>query len=54
MATLLPLYHLAELTRSACLGLLGPGSLGNAAVLAAFAAFFIALSLAGMRRRLVR
>jgi lipooligosaccharide transport system permease protein len=54
LASTLPLYHLAELTRSACLGLLGPGSLVHGAVLAAFAVVFIALSLAGMRRRLVK
>ena len=54
LASTLPLYHLAELTRSACLGLLGPASLGSAAVLAAFAAVFIPLSLAGMRRRLIK
>ena len=54
MATLLPLYHLAELTRSACLGLLGLGSLGHVLFLAVFAAIFLVLALAGMRRRLVR
>jgi lipooligosaccharide transport system permease protein len=50
----LPLYHLAELTRSACLGLLGPSSLWHLLALAACAAIFIPLSLAGMRRRLVK
>jgi len=54
LASTLPLYHLAELTRSACLGLLGPASLGNVAALVAFAAVFLALSLVGMRRRLVK
>ncbi|MHC1791310.1 ABC transporter permease [Solidesulfovibrio sp.] len=54
LAWTLPLYHLAELTRSACLGLLGPASLVNAAVLALFAAVFLPLSLVGMRRRLIK
>ena len=54
LAATLPLYHLAELTRSACLGQLTAASWGNAAVLAAFLAVFLPLALAGMRRRLVK
>ncbi|HML54182.1 MAG TPA: ABC transporter permease [Solidesulfovibrio magneticus] len=54
MAQGLPLYHLAELTRSACLGLLDASSLWHMLALAACAAIFIPLSLAGMRRRLVK
>jgi lipooligosaccharide transport system permease protein len=50
----LPLYHLAELARSACLGLLDASSLWHMLALAACAAVFIPLSLAGMRRRLVK
>ncbi|MEA4856864.1 MAG: ABC transporter permease [Solidesulfovibrio sp.] len=53
-AAAMPLYHLAELCRAACLGRLGLGSLGHAAVLALFLAAFLPLALAGMRRRLVR
>ncbi len=54
LATLMPLYHLAELTRAACLGRLTPASLGSALVLAGFFLVFLPLALAGMRRRLVR
>jgi lipooligosaccharide transport system permease protein len=54
LAALMPLYHLAELTRAACLGRLTTASLGNAAVLAGFFLAFLPLALAGMRRRLVR
>lgn len=54
IAGAMPLYHLAELCRAACLGTLGPGSLVNALVLAGFFLVFLPLALAGMRRRLVR
>ena len=54
VATLMPLYHLAELDRAACLGRLGPGSLGNAAVLAVYFLGLLPLALRGMRRRLIR
>ena len=54
LAALLPLYHLAELSRAACLGRLTAASWGNAAVLALFFAAFLPLALAGMRRRLIR
>jgi lipooligosaccharide transport system permease protein len=54
VAALLPLYHLAELMRGACLGKLTAAAWGNAAVLAAYFAVFLPLALAGMRRRLIK
>lgn len=54
LAAVLPLYHLAELTRAACLGRLGAWAAVNAVVLAAFFLAFLPLALAGMRRRLIR
>lgn len=54
VAAAMPLYHLAELCRAACLGRLNAASLGHAAVLLGFFAVFLPLALAGMRRRLVR
>jgi lipooligosaccharide transport system permease protein len=54
IAAAMPLYHLAELCRAACLGRLNAASLGHAAVLLGFFAAFLPLALAGMRRRLVR
>jgi len=53
-AVMMPLYHLAELTRAACLGRLTAASWGNAAVLVGCIAVFLPLALAGMRRRLIR
>lgn len=54
LAVVMPLYHLVELTRAACLGRLSAASWGNAAVLAVCFVAFLPLALAGMRRRLVR
>lgn len=54
LATVLPLYHLVELVRAACLGQLTVASLGNAAVLVACCAVFGPLAVLGMRRRLIR
>jgi lipooligosaccharide transport system permease protein len=54
IASLLPLYHLVELCRAACLGELNLASWGNAAVLAAFFVVLLPLALTGMRRRLIR
>ncbi|WP_428562923.1 MAG: ABC transporter permease [Solidesulfovibrio sp. DCME] len=53
-AVAMPLYHLTELCRAACLGQLGISSLWNASVLLLVLVVFLPLSLAGMRRRLVR
>jgi len=53
-AMAMPLYHLAELTRGACLGRLDASSLVNVAVLAGCFVLFLPLALAGMHRRLVR
>lgn len=53
-AVVMPLYHLAELTRAACLGRLAIASWGHVAVLAAVFALFLPLAILGMRRRLVR
>lgn len=53
-AEAMPLYHLAELTRGACLGRLDAASWGNVAVLVGCFALFLPLALAGMRRRLIR
>jgi lipooligosaccharide transport system permease protein len=54
LAAVLPLYHLVELTRAACLGQLQLADLGKAAVLVVCCAVFGPLALAGMRRRLIR
>lgn len=54
LASLLPLYHLVELCRAACLGALSAASWGNVAVLAGFFVVLLPLALAGMRRRLIR
>lgn len=54
LAAAMPLYHLAELMRAACLGRLTAGSLGNAAVLTLYAVLFLPLALVGMRRRLIK
>jgi lipooligosaccharide transport system permease protein len=54
IAAILPLYHLVELMRAACLGQLTAASWGNAAVLAVYFVLFLPLALAGMRRRLIR
>lgn len=54
IAAAMPLYHLAELTRAACLGRLTPASLINLAVLTGLLLVFLPLALAGMRRRLIR
>lgn len=53
-AVAMPLYHLAELIRGACLGLLDGSYWTNVAVLVGCFALFLPLALAGMRRRLVR
>lgn len=53
LARFMPLYHLAELTRAACLGRLAAADWASAAVLAAFFLAFLPLALSGMRRRLV-
>lgn len=54
IAAVLPLYHLAELVRAACLGRLSAASLVHALILAAFFLACLPLALAGMRRRLIR
>ncbi len=54
IALAMPLYHLAELTRRACLGRLDPSAWLGLAYLAAVFAVFLPLSLMGMRRRLIK
>jgi len=54
VAHFLPLYHLAELMRGACLGRLTAAAWGNVAVLIGVFALFFPLALAGMRRRLIK
>ncbi len=54
IAAAMPLYHLAELCRAACLGRLSAGSIVNAGALVGYFVVFVPLALAGMRRRLVR
>jgi len=53
-AEVMPLYHLAELARGACLGRLDAASWGNVAALVGCFALFLPLAIAGMRRRLIR
>jgi lipooligosaccharide transport system permease protein len=54
LAAILPLYHLVELTRAACLGQLTAASLANVTALVVCCAVFGPLALIGMRRRLIR
>ena len=54
VAAAMPLYHLAELVRAACLGRLGMDAAVHAGILAGFFVVFLPLALAGMRRRLIR
>ncbi|MCL2790313.1 MAG: ABC transporter permease [Desulfobulbus sp.] len=53
-AFLFPLYHLVELTRFCCLGLMEAGPLISFAYLICFSLLFIALGLLAMRRRLIK
>lgn len=54
MALLFPLYHLVELCRWCCLGLIETNPLFSLLYLPAFAACFLILALRAMRRRLVK
>lgn len=54
VATVMPLYHLTVLFRSACLGALDAGALWNVAYLCLFILVFFPLALRGMRKRLIK
>ena len=53
-ASVLPLYHLVELTRFCCLGLVEANPWASLAYLAGFALIFLAIALMAMRRRLIK
>ena len=53
-ASILPLYHLVELSRFCCLGLMEANPLVSLAYLACFALIFLVVGLRAMRRRLIK
>jgi len=54
VAAAMPLYHLTELFRAACLGVLSPQALWRVLYLLLFASAFFPLAIRGMRARLIK